>query len=351
VRRSTPSAAFALVGTLVCTLVWALLLAAPGFAGDLGTCGDGVVDAGEDCDQGPDNSDSGCCSSACQLVDWDFDGLCDGLDPCVTSETPFAERVRLVGRRFGDGLQRMRVEAVAALGSGTPLDPSRDGVHVLLARLPDRALLAADLPPGDGWRGGGARWRWTASGAESHGVDELRVVVGGDGRARVSATLVVEAAAATAPLRFAVRFGVAGAPGDGPPRAPAVACLEARFPATRCRAGADGALRCGEAPRFPVCRKPGHAARLECGVLRIAAAQERHYDTARSYQSDCDALPGFRQPAASVASCAGSMTEHRAYAATALLPDVACCAAASEHALVVECGASPRCPSGAFFAR
>jgi len=344
VRRSTPSAAFA--------FVCALLTAAPALAGELGTCGNGLVDAGESCDHGPANSDTGCCSTACQIVDWDFDGLCDGLDPCFTDDAPFAERVRLVGRPFGHGLQRMRVEATSALAPGTSIDPAGDGVHVLLARLPDQALVAADLPPGDGWRGGGARWRWTPSGTASHGVEDLRILVDGDGKVRISATLVVEAAAARVPLRFDVRFGAAGAPDDDPSDPPSVACMEARLPVTRCRESGDGTLRCSEAPRFPVCRKPGHPARLECGVLRIAAAQERHYDGARAYQGgDCEALPDFKPSPGSIATCAGSMTEHRAYTATALLRDFACCAAASEHELVVECGPNPVCPSGALFAR
>lgn len=352
-RGGTPVAPSAVVRrrTALLALLWACTLtpAASALAAASATCGDGVVDAGEACDAGAANSDTGCCSTTCDVVDADFDGLCDGLDPCVRQGSAFAERVRLVGRPTAGGLQRMRIETTAALPAGTSLDPARDGVHVLLARLPDVALVAADIPPGDGWRGGGARWRWTSRADDA--VEDLRILVTDDGQVRVSATLTVAQESSTTALRFDVRFGPAGERDIDGMDPPTAACLEARFPATRCRASADGTLRCAETPRFSVCRKPGHPARLECGVLKAAAAQERHYDTQRAYESDCEALAGFWQPATSIAVCAGSSTEHSTYMATPLLPGFQCCAAASEHELIVRCGESAHCPSGVHFSR
>jgi cysteine-rich repeat protein len=48
----------------------------------LESCGDGVVDAGEDCDHGASNGADDCCSTSCQVVDADGDGLCNHDDTC-----------------------------------------------------------------------------------------------------------------------------------------------------------------------------------------------------------------------------------------------------------------------------
>jgi hypothetical protein len=337
-RRSTPIRALTCGLALACAL-W------PGaaVAGEPMVCGNGVVDPGEDCDDGPANSDTGCCSRRCSVVDWDFDGLCDALDPCFNYVSRFAERVRLLGRPGHDGTMRVRVEALASLTPGVPLDPVNHGARVLLARPPDEALVDAEIPPGDGWRGAGARWRWTARGKSSHGVDDLHIASVGDDHVRVTAILSVARDALTAPLRFGVRLDATAESDDDPSDEPELACVEARFPVIRCDASDEGTIRCREEPRFPVCRKPGLETRIECGVLRAAAAQERYYDVQRSHGPDCTELPGWWQPRGSVATCVGDVFEHLTLMATPYLPGFECCARATEHELVVECGADASC--------
>src|SRR6266404_5783716 len=48
----------------------------------LESCGNGIVDSGEQCDHGAANGTDDCCSSGCQLVDSDHDGICDRDDVC-----------------------------------------------------------------------------------------------------------------------------------------------------------------------------------------------------------------------------------------------------------------------------
>ena len=48
----------------------------------LESCGDGNLDAGEQCDDGAQNGSNNCCSTSCQLVDPDGDGICNRDDEC-----------------------------------------------------------------------------------------------------------------------------------------------------------------------------------------------------------------------------------------------------------------------------
>ncbi|MCC6766611.1 MAG: DUF4215 domain-containing protein [Deltaproteobacteria bacterium] len=51
-------------------------------------CGNGIVTVGEQCDEGAANGTNLCCSSACQAVDADLDGVCDLDDNCPTIADP-----------------------------------------------------------------------------------------------------------------------------------------------------------------------------------------------------------------------------------------------------------------------
>ncbi|MFN8543670.1 MAG: hypothetical protein U0807_05625 [Candidatus Binatia bacterium] len=63
-------------------------LPARGARSALVVCGDGDVDLGETCDDGPANGTDGCCSATCHLIDADFDGVCDGHDDCPAVYDP-----------------------------------------------------------------------------------------------------------------------------------------------------------------------------------------------------------------------------------------------------------------------
>src|SRR5262245_17145988 len=52
-------------------------------------CGDGLLDADEECDAGGEYP--GCCGSDCRLVDTDGDGYCDAEDVCPAVANPGQE--------------------------------------------------------------------------------------------------------------------------------------------------------------------------------------------------------------------------------------------------------------------
>jgi cysteine-rich repeat protein len=81
-------------------------------------CGNGVVTAGEACDDGAGNGSDGCCTALCQLVDADGDGTCDRDDVC------------------------------AAVADPTQGDRDRDGKGDACDRCPDDLV---DDPDGDGF--------------------------------------------------------------------------------------------------------------------------------------------------------------------------------------------------------
>jgi len=62
------------------------------------TCGNGIVEAYEECDRGLSNGPT-CCMN-CQLVDQDADGICDLLDNCP--QTPNPNQVDSDGDYFGN---------------------------------------------------------------------------------------------------------------------------------------------------------------------------------------------------------------------------------------------------------
>jgi uncharacterized delta-60 repeat protein len=126
-----------------------------------GTCGNGTVESGEDCDGGPG------CDPACCLADADADGRCDAVDPCTGGGAMTKARIKIVG-------PRSKLTIVGELGLTHPfspaLDPGAGGVRVLLDG-PSRNLLDVTIPPGAfvappkiGWTTKvttlGTRWIW-----------------------------------------------------------------------------------------------------------------------------------------------------------------------------------------------
>jgi len=72
-------------------------------AGVLATCGDGVLDPDEQCDHGAANGQDDCCSVVCELIDMDYDGTCDALDPCENGQGTRITESTLVITRLSTG--------------------------------------------------------------------------------------------------------------------------------------------------------------------------------------------------------------------------------------------------------
>ncbi len=134
-------------------------------------CGDGVVQAscGESCDAGAANGTDACCSTSCQPIDGDLDGLCDALDPC-TNGAPVT-RSSLFIREVESQSSIERIRFSGRVRPHFPFDPALDpiahGVRVLI-EASNRELLDTTIPPGAyssatriGWRYNWRTRQWT----------------------------------------------------------------------------------------------------------------------------------------------------------------------------------------------
>jgi cysteine-rich repeat protein len=121
-------------------------------------CGDGTVDAGEECDDG-NTSDGDGCSASCRL------------EPCAV-RTPL-QSVWLSARLSVDVAPRAK-ERLALRGDfGLPasvatVNPAANGLRLMLQDTDGTPQLDVSLPPGAGWRSKRGRWIYRdASGAMS----------------------------------------------------------------------------------------------------------------------------------------------------------------------------------------
>src|SRR5690348_4456400 len=86
-RRSALASALLLkrMGRLQVTVVLALALGCAGYSQVVrASCGDGLLEPDTElCDDGAENGTDACCTTQCDFVDGDRDGICDAYDPCV----------------------------------------------------------------------------------------------------------------------------------------------------------------------------------------------------------------------------------------------------------------------------
>jgi hypothetical protein len=241
-------------------------------------CGDGVVGAGEACDEGAGNGGAGCCSSSCRWIDGDGDGLCDREDVCPTVSDPAqvdgdgdglgdacdlcatispGQTAWLKGRLSVSGIEdglfgneRLKLSGQFTMATGSfSVDPLAEGALVEVRSAGGFPRIGVLLPPGP-YRPPGPGWTRNASGTrfafrdgnpggtggivrmivKDEGGGAVRVVVGGS-----RATLGI--LASDAPLEATVVLGgmAAGAAGE---------CGEIRFlgprPAPACVTGRRG---------------------------------------------------------------------------------------------------------------
>src|SRR5438034_3635557 len=166
-----------LLTALVCAGVGA---AASAFA----ACGDGVLDPDEQCDHGPANGHDDCCSTACTLIDADYDGTCDAIDPCTYGQGTYVKESRLTiaHLRTPAGDDRLRFTGVVDLPNTPAIDPSESGIRLRMVAVANdgigMAVLDASLPGGARWMGRPGRWTYRDPRGEVAGIRRVDVKLG-----------------------------------------------------------------------------------------------------------------------------------------------------------------------------
>ncbi len=124
-------------------------------------CGDGKLDPGEACDDGPDNGSDHRCTSDCTIADGDGDGIVDADDPCTNLNGVSITHALLSvtsSRRLHGG--RLRFVGSLELPSAAEIDVGATGLRILLADSAGGAFVDATIPAGDGWRATPQGWRY-----------------------------------------------------------------------------------------------------------------------------------------------------------------------------------------------
>jgi len=149
---------------LVLGAVFTMALPAACFA----VCGDGIVDAGEQCDAGGNNGYDMCCSATCAGIDGDGDGVCDAIDTCRWQATARLTEIVLHASGLASpiGDERFRLTGRIWIPEHPFVDPAEAGVRFGMFSWADSIanhtvatapLVSATIP------GGGRRWRARAS--------------------------------------------------------------------------------------------------------------------------------------------------------------------------------------------
>jgi cysteine-rich repeat protein len=148
----------------------------------LEACGNNVVNSGEQCDDGAANGTNDCCSSLCQFIDPDGDGVCtrddlcpvdtdndsDGDGYCVGSESRppaigtddpcsrtngagdwIKPKVVVSKLDLPAGSRKLKITGAFVIpDNGPPLAPQSRGVHVRVLGPTGAFIVEAHVPPG-----------------------------------------------------------------------------------------------------------------------------------------------------------------------------------------------------------
>jgi len=129
----------------------------------LEVCGNGIRDAGEQCDDGNTVSGDGC-SAACRL---------EGCKIMRSGQTLWL-RSLLAAQHGASGSDRLSLRAEFAIPSafGT-LDPAATGMSLLVENAAGDDMLALTIPPGAHWIGRRGRWLYRDRAGSVGGVRKL----------------------------------------------------------------------------------------------------------------------------------------------------------------------------------
>jgi uncharacterized delta-60 repeat protein len=126
-----------------------------------GTCGDGVVDAGEDCDDGNLATGDGCDASCCN-ADVDGDGRCDAIDPCTGPGPVASARLTIARSRYASSDAYTLVfkgDAMLPVALLPGVDVLTNGVRLLVEDSVGRNVVDLTIaggayvdPPQVGWK-------------------------------------------------------------------------------------------------------------------------------------------------------------------------------------------------------
>jgi hypothetical protein len=253
--------------------------------------GDGIVDAGELCDDGAGNGTDACCTAICTRVDSDHDGICDADEPCP-SPAPLLADATVTVSGFTTAAADDTFRLTGTLAPGVAVDPAAEGVTVLLSHKFRGTLVRAEIPGGTGWtrspRGG---WVYRDPQGTVDGVTYVSV--------KPAATsgrllLVVEGrrgdyarSTDVRPVHVTVALAASSAG--------RAQCGESNLALSRCTFSASGRiLRCTPPPPQRRCTSAEPNARVRCVAQNAAAAQETYFTThGTHYSGACAALPGF----------------------------------------------------------
>src|SRR5439155_330993 len=161
-------------------------------------CGDGVLDPGEECDDGNTVSGDGC-SARCQHEPRCGDGVLDPGEECDDGNTVAGDgcsptcrlevckimrsgqtlwlRSLLSVRHGAPGRDRLSLEAEFAIPSAVAtLDPSATGMSLLVDDGTGEGELALTLPPGAHWIARHGRWLYRDRAGSVGGIRRLAIV-------------------------------------------------------------------------------------------------------------------------------------------------------------------------------
>lgn len=222
------------------------------------TCGNGVLDPDEQCDDG-NRAPGDCCGSDCAfeplgttcrpvhascdvaetctglsgvcpadaaMPDGDQDERCDGIDPCTNGSTLVGGKLTLskLGAPLGD-------EVVSVKGQAPPpstLDPVRRGVRLHLTDAAGATLVDVDVPAGAydtetkrGWKAAPAGTKWSYKG-RAPGITKVSLkIVRGTLAVRLGGKGLSVTPPGTLPVTAAIVLT--------PPRGSGAACTESSF--------------------------------------------------------------------------------------------------------------------------